>query len=111
MDNLEHMAILNYVLHCVHLKCHLNQTFLYVVKIMYVRYKNEYLGLKRSKKIFQELLFYNVLVEKLHVKCVKNIDLLHDLPFFDESSIAKISEAFKRFARSYKLEIIDSKDP
>ena len=111
MDNLEHMAILNYVLHCVQLKCHLNQTFLYVVKIMYVRYKSEYLGLKRSKKVFQELLFYNVLVEKPRVKFVKNIDLLHELPFFDELSIVKISEAFKRYARSYKLEIIGSKDP
>ena len=40
-----------------------------------------------------------------------NIDLLHELPFYDELSIEKISKAFKRYARNYKIEIIDSKDP
>ena len=39
------------------------------------------------------------------------MDLLYDLPFCEELSIVKISEAFKRYARSYKLEIIGSKDP
>ena len=34
---------------------------------------------------------------------------LHELPY-DELSIAKISQAFKRYIRTYKFEIIDSKD-
>ena len=36
--------------------------------------------------------------------------MLHELPFYEELCIAKISEAFKRYARSYKVEIVDSKD-
>ena len=36
---------------------------------------------------------------------------MHELPFYDELSVVKISKAFKRCARSYKVEIIDSKDP
>ena len=37
-----------------------------------------------------------------------NMDLPHELPFYDELSIVKISQAFTRYARSYKIEIIDS---
>ena len=36
---------------------------------------------------------------------------MHELPFYDELSIAEISQAFKTYARNYKIEIIDSKDP
>ena len=65
---------------------------------------------KEAKRLLQELPFYNVLIEKPRIKRVKNIDLLHGLPFYDELSIVKISQAFKRYARSYKVEIIGSKD-
>ena len=37
--------------------------------------------------------------------------MLHEYPFYDKISIVKISQAFKRYARSYKMEILDSKDP
>ena len=37
--------------------------------------------------------------------------MLHELPFCDELSIEQISKVFKRYGRSYKIEIIDSKDP
>ena len=37
--------------------------------------------------------------------------LLHELPFYDELSVVEISKAFQRYARSYKIEITDSKDP
>ena len=66
---------------------------------------------KEAKRLFQGLPFYNLLIEKRRIKRVKNIDLLDELPFYDELSIAKISQAFKRYARSYTVEIIDSKDP
>ena len=39
------------------------------------------------------------------------IELLHDLPFYDELSVVDISNAFERCARSYKVEIIEPKDP
>ena len=67
--------------------------------------------MKKNNKLFQELPFCNVLNQKPRIKHLKNIDLLHELPFYDELNIVKISEALKRYATSYKIEIIDSKDP
>ena len=37
--------------------------------------------------------------------------MLHELSFYDELSIEKISKAFTRYARSYRTEIIELKDP
>ena len=76
----------------------------------YKPYKNEFLNEKQAKELFQTLPFYNVLLEKSKNKHLSNIELLHELPFYDELSVAEISKAFKRYARSYKVEIIDSKD-
>ena len=50
-------------------------------------------------------------MEKAKIKDLSNIELLHELPFYDELSVVKKSNAFKRYARSYKDEIIESKDP
>ena len=50
-------------------------------------------------------------LEKLLIKQLKKIHLLHELSFYGKISIVKISEAFKRCARSYKTKIIDSIDP
>ena len=36
---------------------------------------------KEAKGLFQELPFYNILIEKPHIKYLKNINLLHELPF------------------------------
>ena len=54
--------------------------------------------------------FYNVLIEKPKIKHLSNIELLHELPLYDELSVEEISRAFRRYARSYKVEIIDTKD-
>ena len=67
--------------------------------------------IKEAKGLFQELPFYNVLIEKPKIKHPKNIDLLHELPFYDELNILQISKALKGYTRSYKIEIIDLKDP
>ena len=77
----------------------------------YKTYKNEFWNEKDAKELFQILLFYNVLIEKPNNKHLSNIELLHELPFYDELSVVETSKAFKRYARSYKIEIIDSKDP
>ena len=50
-------------------------------------------------------------MEKRKIKHLSNIELLHELPFDDELYIVEISKAFRRHARSYKVEIIESKDP
>ena len=47
---------------------------------------------------FKELLFYNVSIDKPIIKLLKNIDLLAELPFYDQLNM------------SYKVEIVDKKD-
>ena len=74
----------------------------------YRAYKNEFL---EYKIIISNTSFYNVLIEKPKIKHLSNIELLHELPFYDELSVVEISKAFRRYARSYKVEIIDPKDP
>ena len=39
---------------------------------------------KEAKGLFQELPLYNVLIEKPKIKHLKAIDLLHELPFYNE---------------------------
>ena len=56
---------------------------------------------KEANRVCQKLPFHNILIEKPHIKHLRNIDLLHKLPFYDEISIVKISQAFRRYARSY----------
>ena len=60
--------------------------------------------------MFQKLPFYNALIEKPKIKHLKNIDLFHKLPFYDELRINQIPKAFKGYARSYSFETIDPKD-
>ena len=64
-----------------------------------------------AKRLFQKLPYYNALIEKPRIKHLKNIYLLHEIPFYDGLSILKISEAFQGYMRSCKIEIIDSKYP
>ena len=77
----------------------------------YKPYKNEFWNEKEAKELFKILPFYNVLIEKTKIKHLSNIELLHELPFYDEMTVVEISKAFKTYARSYKIEIINSKDP
>ena len=55
--------------------------------------------------------FYNTLIEKPEIKKLSNIELLHEIPCDDELNVLKSSNAFKEYARSYKVEIIGHKDP
>ena len=77
----------------------------------YKPYKNEAWNEKEAKKLLQTLLFYNVFIEKPKIKHLSNIELLHKLQIYDELSVAEISKTFRRYARSYKVEIIDQKIP
>ena len=58
---------------------------------------------------FKELPYFNEVIEKPKIKRLKNIDLLADLPFYDQLNIIKIDQAFSRYARSYKVEIVEKK--
>ena len=44
------------------------------------------------------------------MKCLKNIDPLIELPFYEQLSVIKRDQAFKGYAMLYKVEIIEKKD-
>ena len=58
---------------------------------------------------FKELPFYNKPIEKPKIKRLKNIDLLAELPFYEQLSIIKANQAFRGYAMSYKVKIIEKK--
>ena len=60
---------------------------------------------------FKEPPFYNKPIEKPKVKRLKNINQLAELPFFEQLSIIKTNQAFRGYAMSYKIEIVERKDP
>ena len=65
---------------------------------------------KKAKELFQILPLYNSSIEKPKIKHLSKIESLHELPLYDKLSVVEISKAFRRYARSYKVEIIDTKD-
>ena len=52
---------------------------------------------------------FNASIKEPKIKRLKNVDLLAELPFFDQLNIIKTDQAFKGYARSYKVEIVDKK--
>ena len=60
---------------------------------------------------FKELPFYNKPIKKPKVKCLKNIDRLAELPFYEQMSVIKADKVFRGYAMSYKVEIIEKKGP
>ena len=61
---------------------------------------------------FKKLCFYNKLIEKPKVKRFRSIDhQLTELPFYEQMSVIKTDQAFRGYAMSYKVEIIERKDP
>ena len=60
---------------------------------------------------FKELPFYNKRTEKQKLKRLKNNDLLSELPFYEELIVIKTDNAFRRYAMSYKVEILEKNDP
>ena len=60
---------------------------------------------------FKELPFDNKPINKPKVKRLKNIDRLVELPSFEQLSVIKKDQVFRGYAMSYKVEIIEKKDP
>ena len=50
-------------------------------------------------------------IKSHQVKRLKNIDLLSELPFYEELNIIKTNHAFRGSGMSYKVEIVEQKDP
>ena len=51
-------------------------------------------------KYFKFLAFYNIFIEKPDVKKLSNVELLKELPFYDELSSVKNKTAFSGYAQS-----------
>ena len=60
---------------------------------------------------FKELPFYNKSIKKPKIKCLKNIEQLAEVPFYEQLSVIKTNQAFRGCAMSQKVEIIEKKDP
>ena len=60
---------------------------------------------------FKILPFYSTYIEKPKIKRLKNIDLLSELPFYEELSVVKTDKAFREYGMTQKVELIDKKDP
>ena len=60
---------------------------------------------------FKEFPFCNKNIEKPKVKHLKNIDFLSEHPFYEELNMIKINYGLRGYAMSYKVEIIEKKDP
>ena len=60
---------------------------------------------------FKELPFYNKPIKKPKVKRLKDIDQLIELPFYEQLDVIKTDQAFSGYAMSYKVEIVEKKDP
>ena len=56
---------------------------------------------------FKEPLFYNKHIKKPKIKRLKNLDLIFELPFYEELNVIKTNHAFRGYAMSYKLEITE----
>ena len=60
---------------------------------------------------FKELPFYNKCIEKPKVKLLRNIDLSSELPFYKELNVTKTNHAFRGYIMSYKVKLVEKKDP
>ena len=64
-----------------------------------------------NKNLLKILPFYNILIDSPKIKKLSNVELLYELPFYDSLNIKEISKVSRRYAKSFSIEIIDSKDP
>ena len=60
---------------------------------------------------FKELPFYNKPIKKPKVKRLKDIDQLIELPFYEQLDVIKTDETFSGYAMSYKVQIVERKNP
>ena len=60
---------------------------------------------------FNEISFSNKSIEKTKINCLKKIDLLSELPFYEELNVIKTNHEFRGYAMSYKVELVEKKVP
>ena len=62
-----------------------------------------------TKELLSKQPFYKQPIQKLRVKKLNNHKLLRELPFYDDINISRKEGAFRRYAETYKEEIINNK--
>ena len=62
------------------------------------------------KKLLSEQPFYKQTIKKLRIKKLSNYELLSELPLYDDINISRKEGAFRGYAESYKVEIINNKN-
>ena len=58
---------------------------------------------------FKELSFFNQSIEKPKLKVLKNIDLLSELPCYEELNVIKTNHAFRGHEMTWKVELVERK--
>ena len=61
-----------------------------------------------TKKLLQEQPFYKQSIKKPRIKKLKNYELLRELPFYDDINISRKERAFRGYAETYKVEVINN---
>ena len=56
-------------------------------------------------------MWYHKHIEKPKIKRLKNIDLLSELPFYEELNVIKTNQAFRGYAMTYKVKLVEKEDP
>ena len=62
-----------------------------------------------TKEILCKQSFYKQTINKPHVKKLSSLELLRQLPFYDGIIISRKERAFKNYAETYQVEIINNK--
>ena len=60
------------------------------------------------KKLLSEQPFYKQPIKKPCIKKLSNQELLRELPFYDDINILRNERTFRRYAKTYKVEIINN---
>ena len=63
-----------------------------------------------TKKLLSEQPLYKQPTKNSCIKKLRNFELLRGLPFYDDINISRKERAFKRYAETYKVEIINNKN-
>ena len=62
------------------------------------------------KKLLSKKPFYKQPIKNPLVKKLRSFELLRELPFYDNINISRKERTFKRYAETYKVEIINNKN-
>ena len=64
-----------------------------------------------NENLLKILPCYYILIEKPKLKRLFNVKLLNELPFYHSLNIKEVPKSFIKYAKSFSIEIVYSKDP